>query len=76
MSETTPTFGLSSAAINSTEIPHRIQCCGSFDAATEEYSFTAASGGLCVSFEFLRKEDVIEMRDCLDCMLASDLTEE
>lgn len=76
MSESTPTFGLRSAAINSTVDNQRIQCCGTFDAAADEYCFTAASGGLCVSFEFLRKEDVVEMRDCLDCMLASGLAEE
>lgn len=76
MSESTPTFGLRSAAINSVADNQRIQCCGTFDHGINEYSFTAASGGLCVSFEFLRKEDIVEMRDCLDCMLAPDLTEE
>ena len=50
----------------------KVQCCGSFDAATDEYSFTASSGGLCVTFEFLTRADVIEMRDCLESMLASD----
>lgn len=50
-----------------------VQCCGSFDAATDEYSFTAASGGLCVTFEFLSRADVIEMKDCLESMLSSDI---
>lgn len=53
-----------------------VQCCGSFDAATDEYSFTAASGGLCVTFEFLSRKDIIEMKDCLECMLNSDLEAE
>jgi hypothetical protein len=50
-----------------------IQCCGSFDALTDEYSFTATSSGLCVTFEFLSRADVIEMKDCLECMLVSDV---
>ena len=50
-----------------------VQCCGSFDAASDEYSFTASSGGLCVTFEFLTRADIIEMRDCLESMLASDI---
>ncbi|MGA1584048.1 MAG: hypothetical protein ACO4CH_12430 [Saprospiraceae bacterium] len=46
----------------------RIQACGSYDALTEEYSFTVSSGGLSVTFDFLSEEDIEELISCLACM--------
>ena len=47
----------------------RIQACGSYDALTEEYSFTVSSGGLSVTFDFLSEEDIRELLCCLAFML-------
>lgn len=50
----------------------RIQTCGSYDAADDEYSLTFSSGGLVVTFDFLNKEDIEELISCLNCMLMED----
>jgi hypothetical protein len=56
------------------ELPElfRVSCCGSYDPVTDEYCFTVTSGGLCISFEFLKKEDVEEMKSCIECLLLSE----
>jgi len=50
----------------------RIQTCGSYDAAEDEYSLTVSSGGLVVTFDFLSEEDIGELVSCLNCMLIKD----
>jgi len=50
----------------------RIQACGSYDAAEDEYSLTVSSGGLVVTFDFLSEEDIEELVSCLTCMLVKD----
>ena len=50
----------------------RIQTTGSFDAVTNEYSFTVACGELVVTFDFLKKHDIQEFISCLSCMLVDD----
>ena len=53
----------------------RISCCGSDDPVTGEYCFSAVSGGLCISFDFLKREDIEEMQSCLECLLLSEQPE-
>ena len=54
---------------------YNVSCCGSYDPVTREYSFSAVSGGLCISFDFLKKEDIEEMKSCLECLLFSEQPE-
>lgn len=53
----------------------RIQATGHFDPVDEEYSFTIASGGLVVTFEFLKKVDIEHLHSCLSCMLYTEINE-
>lgn len=53
----------------------KIQATGSFDGITEEYSLSVGSGGLVVSFDFLKEEDIREILSCLICMLPPSDTE-
>jgi hypothetical protein len=38
----------------------------------DEYSLTVTSGGMAVTFDFLKKEDMRHLLSCLSCMLDSD----
>ena len=49
-----------------------IQASGSFDPLKDEYSLTVTSGGLAVTFDFLKKEDIRHLLSCLYCMLDGD----
>jgi hypothetical protein len=49
----------------------RLQACGSFDVITGEYSFTLASGQICLTFDFLSREDIQHIFSCLSCLLGS-----
>lgn len=53
----------------------RIQATGSYDGTTEEYSLSLGSGGLIVSFDFLKEDDIREILSCLTCMLPANETE-
>lgn len=53
----------------------KIQATGSYDGTTDEYSFSLTSGGLIVSFDFLKEDDIREILSCLTCMLPFDETE-
>ena len=47
-----------------------IQTCGGHDGSTDEFSFCMAFGdGPALSFEGLTRDQVMNMRDCLDAML-------
>jgi len=50
----------------------KILTSGSFDPLTEEYVLSISSGGLIVSFDFLREEDLREIRSCINCLLPSE----
>ena len=47
------------------------QCAGYCDIAHEEgdYSLTIASKELCISIEYMTKDDLLELKSCIDCML-------
>ena len=47
-----------------------IQTCGSHDSMTDEFTFSMCFGdGPALSFEGLTRDQVMNMRDCLDAML-------
>jgi hypothetical protein len=47
-----------------------IQTCGSHDSTTDEFTFSMCFGdGPALSFEGLTRDQVMNMRDCLDAML-------
>ena len=47
-----------------------IQTCGSHDSMTDEFTFSICFGdGPALSFEGLTRDQVMNMRDCLDAML-------
>lgn len=47
-----------------------IQTCGSHDEMTDEFTFSMCFGdGPALTFEFLTRDQVRNLRDCLDCML-------
>lgn len=47
-----------------------IQTCGSHDSMTDEFTFSMAFGdNPAITFEGLTREQVVNLRDCLDCML-------
>lgn len=51
-----------------------IQTCGSYDEMTDEFTFSMVFGdNPALSFECLTREQVTNMRDCLDCMLWQEL---
>ena len=50
----------------------KIQATGSYDETTEEYSLSIGSGGLIVSFDFLKEADILEILSCLNCMLPDE----
>ena len=53
----------------------KVQATGSYDGTTEEYTLSLCSGGLVVSFDFLKEDDIREILSCLTCMLPFDDTE-
>ena len=50
-----------------------IQCAGSFDALTGDYSFSIATDELLVSFDRLKRSDIEEIASCLVTMMDADL---
>lgn len=53
-----------------------IQTCGSRDSLTDEFSFSMAFGdGPALTFEGLTRAQVMNMRDCLDCMIWDELND-
>jgi hypothetical protein len=52
------------------------QCTGCCDHAEEDYSLTIASKGLCISIEYMTKDDLLELKSCIECMLEDIETEE
>jgi len=47
----------------------RIQVCGYFDNAANQYALTVCSGSLVMTLEFLKEEDIREILSCVSCML-------
>ena len=45
------------------------QCAGYCDHGEGDYSLTIASKGLCISIEYMTKNDLLELKSCIDCML-------
>jgi hypothetical protein len=52
------------------------QCAGYCNQDEEEYSLTVASKGLCISIEYMTKDDLLELKSCIECMLEDIETEE
>ncbi len=50
-----------------------IQAIGSYDTSTGEYCLSLCSGGLVVSFDYLKEEDILEILSCLNCMLPEEV---
>lgn len=51
-----------------------IQTCGSYDEMTDEFAFSMAFGDSpALTFEGLTREQVTDLRDCLDSMLWQEL---
>lgn len=56
--------------MDSRSVEHsRIQTSGYFDILTNEYALTICSGGLVMTLEFLKEEDIRELLSCVSCML-------
>ena len=54
-----------------------IQTCGSHDSMTDEFTFSMCFGDApALSFEGLTREQVVNMRDCLDAMLWHEVDSE
>jgi hypothetical protein len=52
------------------------QCAGYCDHGDNDYSLTIASKGLCISIEYMTKDDLLELKSCIECMLEDIETEE
>jgi hypothetical protein len=52
------------------------QCAGYCDHGEGDYSLTVASKGLCISIEYMTKDDLLELKSCIECMLEDIETEE
>jgi hypothetical protein len=52
------------------------QCAGYCDHGEKDYSITVASTRLCISIEYMTKEDLLELKSCIDLMLVDIFTEE
>lgn len=52
------------------------QCAGYCDHGEKDYSITVASTGLCISIEYMTKEDLLELKSCIDLMLVDIFAEE
>ena len=51
-----------------------IQTCGSFDSLTDEFTFSMCFGDSpALTFEGLTRDQVRNLRDCLDCMLWEEI---
>ena len=46
-----------------------IQTCGSSNPEEDEYSLTIAFEKQAITLEGLSKDDVLELKSCIDCML-------
>lgn len=45
------------------------QCAGCCNHEVADYSLSIASKGLCISIEYMTKDDLLELKSCIDCML-------
>jgi hypothetical protein len=52
------------------------QCAGFCGQEESDYSLTIASKGLCISIEYMTKDDLLELKSCIDCMLEDTEIEE
>jgi hypothetical protein len=52
------------------------QCAGFCGPGEMDYSLTIASKGLCICLEYMTKDDLLELKSCIDCMLVDIETEE
>jgi hypothetical protein len=50
-----------------------IQCAGSFDSLTGDYSFSISTDQLLFSLDYLKRSDIEEIASCLVAMMDSDL---
>lgn len=50
-----------------------IQCAGSFDALTNEYSLSFSTDGILISLDYLKRDDIEEIASCLVSMMDADL---
>jgi hypothetical protein len=57
-------------------IDKNFQCAGYCDHREKDYSITVASTGLCISIEYMTKEDLLELKSCIDLMLVDIFAEE
>jgi hypothetical protein len=55
------------------DITPSIQCAGSFDALTGDYSFSISTDQLLFSLEPLKRVDIEEIASCLVAMMDADL---
>jgi hypothetical protein len=54
-----------------------IQTCGSRDSLTDEFTLSMCFGNNpALSFEGLTREQIVNLRDCLDCMLWDEVDNE
>jgi len=52
------------------------QCAGYCVHGDNDYSLTIASNGLCICLEYMTKDDLLELKSCIDCMLEDTEIEE
>jgi hypothetical protein len=52
------------------------QCAGFCEKGEGDYCLTIASKGLCISIEYMTKDDLLELKSCSECMLEDIETEE
>jgi hypothetical protein len=57
-------------------INKNFQCAGYCDNGEKDYSITVASTGLCISIEGMTKEDLLELKSCIDLMLVDIFAKE
>jgi hypothetical protein len=50
-----------------------IQCAGSFDALTGDYSLSISTNQLFFSLDYLKRDDIEEIASCLVSMMDADL---
>ncbi len=48
-----------------------VQTCGSFNLNENLYSFSIAFENHCITIDGLSKEDMIEIKSCVDCLIDS-----
>ena len=49
-----------------------IQTCGSSNPDEDEYSLTIAFEKQAITLDGLSKDDILELKSCIDCMLLED----